>query len=122
MNAIKSMVSSVRNSIKSLISSVMNAIKANVTSIWNSVKASISSIIGQIYNVIHSGFERAVSYIKVLASQAFSWRRDLIMGIVNGIKSAVGAVTDAVNGVANKIRSVLHFSVPDEGPLTDYES
>ena len=44
------------------------------------------------------------------------------MGIVNGIKSAVGAVTDAVNGVANKIRSVLHFSVPDEGPLTDYES
>ena len=122
MNAIKSVVSSVWNSIKSLISSVMNAIKANVTSIWNSVKASISSIIDQIYNVIHSGFERAVSYVKGLASQAFSWGRDLIMGIVNGIKSAVGAVTDAVNGVANKIRSVLHFSVPDEGPLTDYES
>ena len=24
--------------------------------------------------------------------------------------------------MADKIRSVLHFSVPDEGPLTDYES
>lgn len=122
LNAIKGVVSSVWNSIKSVVSTVMNAIKSTVTSIWNNVKTAIGNTIGQIYNVIHSGFEKAVGYVKGLASQAFSWGRDLIMGIVNGIRSAVGAVTDAVNGVANKIRSVLHFSVPDEGPLTDYES
>lgn len=29
---------------------------------------------------------------------------------------------EAVSSVAEKIRSFLHFSVPDEGPLTDYES
>lgn len=28
----------------------------------------------------------------------------------------------AVSDVADKIRSFLYFSVPDEGPLTDYES
>ena len=122
LNAIKGVVSSVWNSIKSVVSTVMNTIKNTVSSIWNSVKSAVGSIIGQIYNVIHSGFERAVGYVKGLASQAFSWGRDLIMGIVNGIKSAVGAVTDAVNGVANTIRSHLHFSVPDEGPLTDFES
>lgn len=44
------------------------------------------------------------------------------MGIVNGIRSCIGAVGDAVADVANKIRSFLHFSVPDEGPLTEYES
>ena len=27
-----------------------------------------------------------------------------------------------MSDVANNIRSFLHFSVPDEGPLTDYES
>ena len=27
-----------------------------------------------------------------------------------------------VKGVADKIKSFLHFSVPDEGPLTDYQS
>jgi phage-related protein len=72
--------------------------------------------------VIHSGFEKAVGYVKGLASQAFNWGKDLVMGIVNGIKSCISAVSDAVTGVADKIRSVLHFSVPDEGPLTDYES
>lgn len=122
LNAIKSVVSSVWNSIKSVVSTVMNAIKSTVTSIWNNVKTAIGSTIGQIYNVIHSGFEKAVGYVKGLASQAFNWGKDLVMGIVNGIKSCISAVTDAVTGVANKIRSVLHFSVPDEGPLTDYES
>ena len=44
------------------------------------------------------------------------------MGIVNGIKSCINAVGDAVKAVADKIKAFLHFSVPDEGPLTDYES
>ena len=44
------------------------------------------------------------------------------MGIINGIKSCISKVGDAVKEVADKIKSFLHFSVPDEGPLTDYES
>lgn len=122
LNAIKSAVSSVWNSIKSVVATVMNAIKSTVTNIWNSVKTAIGNTIGQIYDVIYSGFEKAVDYVKGLASQAFNWGKDLVMGIVNGIKSCISAVSDAVTGVADKIRSVLHFSVPDEGPLTDYES
>ena len=34
----------------------------------------------------------------------------------------IGKVQDAVVGVAEKIRSFLQFTVPDEGPLTDYET
>ncbi len=35
--------------------------------------------------------------------------------IVNGIKSMVRKAGDAVSSVADKIRSFLYFSVPDEG-------
>lgn len=122
LNSIKGVVSSAWSSISSTISSTMNTIKNTVSNIWNSVKSSVSSTIGKIYDSIHSGFEKAVGYVKGLASQAFTWGKDLVMGIVNGIKSCIGAVADAVTNVADKIRSVLHFSVPDEGPLTDYES
>lgn len=31
-------------------------------------------------------------------------------------------IVNAVKGIGDKIKSFLHFSVPDEGPLTDYES
>ena len=85
---------------------------------WNGIKSTISGI----YNTIKGGFDKAVGYIKGLASAAFNWGKDIIMGIVNGIKSCIGAIGDAVSSVANKIRSFLHFSVPDEGPLTDFES
>ena len=36
--------------------------------------------------------------------------------------SGVNAIVNAVASVANRIRSFLHFSRPDEGPLRDYET
>lgn len=71
---------------------------------------------------IKGGFDKAVDYVKSLASSAVEWGKDLVMGIINGIKSCISKVGDAVKEVADKIKSFLHFSVPDEGPLTDYES
>jgi hypothetical protein len=35
---------------------------------------------------------------------------------------SVGWLSDCVTDVADTIRDFLHFSVPDKGPLTDYES
>lgn len=39
---------------------------------------------------------------------------------MNGIKSKIGDIKNAVTNVADTIKSHLHFSVPDEGPLTDF--
>ena len=122
LDTILGVVTSIWNSIKDYISSAMDNIKETVSNIWNNVKDAVSSIIDQIYDTIHGGFEKAVEYVKGLASSAFQWGADIIGGIVDGIQSKVKAITDAVTGVADNIRSVLHFSVPDEGPLTDYES
>lgn len=47
---------------------------------------------------------------------------DIISGIVDGIKSCISWISDACTDVADTIRSYLHFSVPDVGPLTEYES
>ena len=108
VNAIRSTVSSVWNSISSTISSVMNTIHSTVTSIWNNVKSSIGSIINGIYTTIKGGFDNAVNYVKGLASDAWNWGRDIVSNIIDGLRSMIG--------------SYLHFSVPDVGPLTDFES
>ena len=122
LNAISSVVSSVWNSMKNTISSVMNTIKETVSNIWNNVKSAVSEKITAIKDSVVNGFNAAVSFVKGLASEAWNWGADIINGIVNGIKGCIGKVSDAVSGVADKIRSFLHFSVPDEGPLTDFES
>ena len=144
LNAIKTAVTTVWNGIKNTITTIVNAIKNAVTTAWNNIKSAVSNaanaiknavsnafnamlngiknVCGNIYGAVKSGFDKAINFVKNLASEAFKWGADFIGGIVNGIKSMIGKVGDAVSSVANKIRSFLHFSVPDEGPLTDYES
>ena len=122
MNTIKSTISTIWNTIKSTISTVLGAIKGAVTSVFNGIVNAVKGAMGNVLNAVKTGFSNVKNHITGLASQAFTWGKDLVMGIVNGIKSCIGAVGDAVSSVANKIRSFLHFSVPDEGPLTDYES
>ena len=122
VNGIKNTISSVWNSISSTISSVMNTIKSTVTSIWDNVKSAVSNTIGGIYDTIKGGFNKAVNFVKGLASDAFNWGKDIISGIVDGIKSCINWISDACTNVADTIRSYLHFSVPDVGPLTEYES
>ena len=122
VNGIKNTISTVWNSIKNTVSSVVNTIKNTVSNVFNSMWNGIKNTISGIYNTIVSGFNKAISFITSLPSKAFQWGKDIIMGIVNGIKSCIGAIGDAVSSVASKITSFLHFSVPDEGPLTEYES
>ena len=106
------------NHVKSSVSSVLSAMKAAVNSAFSSMLSGIRSVMPGVYSAVKSGFDNAVSYIRGLASNAFGWGADIIHGIVRGIQSAVGSVA----GVASTIRSYLHFSVPDVGPLTDFES
>lgn len=96
---------------------------------WNSILNFFGSLPGKflqrvkdIGTSIKNGFTSAVSFIKNLPSEALKWGEDFVNGLINGIKRTVGKVGDAVKGVADKIRNFLHFSVPDEGPLVDYES
>lgn len=144
LNAIKTVFSTVWNAIKNVVTTVINGIKNTITTVWNGIKNTVTTVVNAIktavstafsamwngikntisgiYNTIKNGFTNAVNFIKNLASSAFSWGADIINGIVNGIKSCIGKVKDAVCSVADTIKSFLHFSVPDEGPLTEYES
>jgi len=100
----------------------MNAISGTVSSVWSSISSGIGTTIGNIYDTIKTGFDNAVDFIKGLAKSAWNWGADIINGIVDGIKSCIGKVKDAVGKVAETIKSYLHFSSPDVGPLVDYES
>lgn len=122
LNAIKTVITTVWNTIKTVFTTVLNTIKSVVSGAFNAMWTGIKNTISGIVNTIKTGFNNAVNFIKNLASFAFSWGADIIEGIVNGIKSCIGKVKDAVCSVADTIKSFLHFSVPDEGPLTEYES
>lgn len=104
-----------------LIITAITALVAAFIYLWNNCDGFRQFWI-DLWEKIKEVFNNIKEFITGFAKKAFEWGKDLVMGLVNGIRNCIGAVGDAVKGVAEKIKSFLHFSVPDEGPLTEYES
>lgn len=111
-------VGSVVSFISGLPSAVWNWLSSALNNAWNFAgqlaQAGANAASGLVNNII--------GRISSLPSQLYNWGVDMVRGIANGISNAIGYVTNAVSSVANKIKSFLHFSRPDEGPLAEYES
>lgn len=121
-SAVKNAASNAWNGIKSFVVNTANNLKQAAVNAFNNLVYGIRNTLSSLGNIVRNGFQSAISFITSLPSRALQWGADFINGIARGIRNAIGAVTSAVSNVASKIRSFLHFSVPDEGPLTEYES
>lgn len=104
--------------IRGLPSAVWNWLSSTLNNAWNFAgqlaRAGANAASGLVNNI--------VGKIRSLPGQLYNWGVDMVQGIANGIRSAIHKVTSAVSALANKIKSFLHFSRPDEGPLAEYES
>lgn len=129
VNIVSTILSAVWNVISSIFTTIWNFISGIAQNIWNAITTAFTNIltgitttVTNIKDAIVNGFTAAIDWIKSLPAQALQWGADIINGIVDGIKGAIGAVGDAVKGVADKIKSFLGFSEPDEGPLSDFHT
>ncbi len=93
-----------------------------IVKFFSSLWRSITTTVGNIKESIVSGFQAAIEWITSLPGKALQWGKDIILGIVNGIRSAIGKVGDAAKGIADKIKSFLGFSEPEDGPLSDFHT
>lgn len=129
INIVSTILTAVWNVISSIFSTIWGFISGVAQNIWNTVTTAFTNIltgitttVTNIKDAIVNGFTAAIDWIKSLPAQALQWGADIINGIVDGIKGAIGAVGDAVAGVADKIKSFLGFSEPDEGPLSNFHT
>lgn len=57
-----------------------------------------------------------------IAGNAFVWGADLSASFADGIYSQMGSVMSAAVAVADGVHSILGFSEPEEGPLSDFHT
>jgi phage-related protein len=122
MEALKQGIINSWNGVKETVASVVEAVRSAVVNVFSKLAEGVSGAMKNVLSVVKGGFTMVKEHIFGIAKEAFEWGKDFIMGIVNGIKSCIGKIKDAVTNVADTIKSFLHFSVPDVGPLTDYET
>lgn len=140
-NDIRGKAISAFNTLKTNASGVWNNMKTTASSIWggisgvvgglagkardgaigafNALKSGVGGIMGKIGPVIKGAFTDPIGFITSLPGKMFHWGSEIIGHLIDGIRSMIGNIGKAVGDVANKIKSFLHFSIPDEGPLRD---
>lgn len=105
MNTVKSVISSAWNSAKSIVTSSVNGIKSIVTSVFNGLKNIVSTAMNGVKSAIESGWNKAKSFLDGI--NLVSVGKNIIDGLVNGIKNAAGAVKSAIQNIANGIPKAM---------------
>ena len=121
-NTLKQTASNIWNGIKTTVVNIASGLKDAAVNAFKNLVSGIRSALSGLTSVIKNGFSGAISFITSLPGKALQWGKDFIQGLINGISSMIQGVINTVSGLADRIRSFLHFSAPDEGPLADYET
>ena len=101
---------------------VVNNMVQRVKDAFSNMLEKVKEIAHNIGDAVKNGIQSAVDFITSLPGKALQWGRDFIQGFVDGIRSMISSVIDAVKGIANTVAEWLHFSRPEKGPLREYES
>lgn len=96
-----------RNGVTNLINNIRDGFKNG----WNKIK-----------NIWTNAIDGIKNKFKSMIKEAKEWGSDFIEGFKRGILNRIKSLFSAITSIPKKIRKLLHFSRPDEGPLRDYET
>lgn len=113
-NGIKATVSAAINAVSGVISSVMGSISSYWTGVWNAVKGLVGSAWNGITSAVSNGVNNVMNTVRGIGGKikgafngAGSWLlsagQNIIMGLVNGIKNAIGAAVNAAKSAASNV-------------------
>lgn len=111
--------------VATLASALIGAIPQLVRAIPELVLAIVNGFVAAWPQLKQAGIDlitMAKDGIMTGVNAAKTWGRDLIQNFIQGIKDKLGALKNAVKGVASTIKSFIGFSEPDLGPLADFHT
>lgn len=122
LNFLRNLTITVWTYIKTWLTTTLTNIANKFSEIFNKIKQGVSEKMQAVKETIINGMESAADYVRSLPGKFYSWGTDMIQSLINGIKSKISAVRDAIGNVAQTISSYIHFSEPDIGPLSDFHT
>jgi len=106
------------DSIKEKIDNVVSRISEK----WNQLVGKAGELKDRVVNKINDMANGAAQAFSNMIANATQWGSDLIGNFISGIGNRINSLINTVSNVANTIRSYLHFSEPDIGPLSDFHT
>lgn len=114
-NKLKSTISTAWDEVKTTANQKWNGIKTVLSGAWDSIKKTASQKIDSLKTTVQNGWNN-------IKEKATTWGKDICSNLAGGIEKAKNTVGNAVEGVADKIKSFLGFSEPEDGPLSNFHT
>lgn len=108
--------------VKAGVESIIGDLKGKGEEIITKFKDGITSALSSLLSVGKDMINKVKEGVDGVIDKAKNWGADLVSNFCSGIKSMIGSVKNAAGSVANAVRSFLHFSEPDVGPLSDFHT
>lgn len=93
-----------------------------VTNLINNIRDGFKNGWSKIKNIWTNAIDGIKNKFSSMIQEAKKWGSDFIEGFKRGILGRIKSLFSAITSIPKKIRKLLHFSRPDEGPLRDYET
>lgn len=97
-------------------------IGTGISGMWTDIKDWFTGGISDAMEALGGWWDEISTWFSDLASNALTWAGDMIDNFVSGITGGVGRVGEAVSGIADSIRSLIGFSEPEIGPLSNFHT
>lgn len=127
-DAIKSAVNTVMSWIHSFINTEVNGVK-NILSWFGQLGSLFKGWFSKAVSAVHTQISNMLTFIKSipgtikndlgnLGSLLFNAGKSVVQGLINGIKSMIGAAGNAISSVVSEVKNFLPFSPAKKGPLS----
>jgi len=113
-NFIRDTLISIWETIKTIFFSAVSAIKNTVTSTFEGLKSAISEKMSGVKSVITSVWNEVQSFLQGI--DLIEIGKNVIQGLINGIKSMIGEVGRAIRNIANTITDGIKDALDIHSP------
>jgi len=114
---IKKVLSTIWEGIKTVAGEIWEGIKAKALEKWDAIKTGVQDTAEDLVDAIKKPFNTAKEWIAGIIDEAYTWGKNLIGQLIDGILYMMAGLKRTLVTVANTIANFLGFSSPTkEGP------
>jgi hypothetical protein len=86
------------------------------TDLWNGLVSLATDVVNKVIEIKDGIAEK----LSTLASDALTWGKDMVQSFIDGIWAKWEALKSTLSSIADLVKSILGFSVPEAGPLHEW--
>ena len=119
--AVETSVTKIKDDTTTNIDATSEKVKTSSEEIKNNVVTSLEQLNSEAESQLNMLSSSAESIFTQLASNASVWGSDLMIQFINGINAQIPELVNTLVGIADTVNSYIGFSLPEKGPLSDFD-